>query len=258
MVSILDRLFLVIIDVLRLLSTKIGFQRKTYHVRLYNLINSHFTACFYLNFGFKIIQVHKGPVLAAVKSYSDKNMFYDETNLPNWIKNVAKVISITHNQGHKENDKDKNSQNNHIITIPNENDWQALARLLGYTKSNLNHFMESKNPALQFLCDWIMSSDNTNLTIEFLLNYLEQIKREDACVIINNEREKDTVNSSVFISYQWDSQETVVKIKDTLEKAGFKCFMDIGQIGGGNLLYQKIDQAIRNAQVIIACMFFEI
>jgi hypothetical protein len=30
--------------------------------------------------------------------------------------------------------------------------------------------------------------------------------------------------------------------------------MDVGQIGGGNLLYQKIDQAIRNAQVIIACI----
>lgn len=133
--------------------------------------------------------------------------------------------------------------------------------------------MESKNPALQLLCDWIMSSDNTNLTIELLLNYLEQIKREDACCIINNERgifmflnqssnftivlilckEKDTVNSSVFISYHWDSQLTVIKIKENLEKSGFKCFMDIGQIGGGNLLYQKIDQAIRNSQVIIAC-----
>ena len=49
--------------------------------------------------------------------------------------------------------------------------------------------------------------------------------------------EKEIVNSSVFISYQWDSQEEVVKIKDHLEKAGFNCFMDIGQIGGGNLLY---------------------
>lgn len=65
--------------------------------------------------------------------------------------------------------------------------------------------------------------------------------------------EKDTVNSSVFISYHWDSQLTVIKIKENLEESGFKCFMDIGQIGGGNLLYQKIDQAIRNAQVIIAC-----
>ena len=68
-----------------------------------------------------------------------------------------------------------------------------------------------------------MSSDNTNLTIEFLLNYLEQLKRDDAIKIINNERENETINSSVFISYQWDSQDEVIKIKDCLEKSGFKC-----------------------------------
>lgn len=62
------------------------------------------------------------------------------------------------------------------------------------------------------------------------------------------------MNSSIFISYQWDSQEIVIRIKEHLEKAGFNCFMDIGQIGGGNLLYQKIDQAIRNAKVVIACI----
>lgn len=130
----------------------------------------------------------------------------------------------------------------------------ALARLLGYNKTKLNYFMEAETPALQMICDWIMSSDNTNLTIEFLLNYLEQLKRDDAIKIINNERENETVNSSVFISYQWDSQDEVIKIKECLEKSGFKCFMDIGQIGGGNLLYQKIDQAIRNAKVVIACI----
>lgn len=36
-------------------------------------------------------------------------------------------------------------------------------------------------------------------------------------------KEKETVNSSVFLSYQWDSQEVVLKIKENLEKAGFKC-----------------------------------
>ena len=58
----------------------------------------------------------------------------------------------------------------------------------------------------------------------------------------------------MFISYQWDSQEVVVKIKEHLEKAGFNCFIDLGQMGGGNNLYQKIDQAIRNAKVVIACI----
>jgi hypothetical protein len=58
----------------------------------------------------------------------------------------------------------------------------------------------------------------------------------------------------VFLSYQWDFQEEVLKIKENLEKAGFKCFMDVGQMGGGNLLYQKIDQGIRNSKVVIACI----
>ena len=58
----------------------------------------------------------------------------------------------------------------------------------------------------------------------------------------------------MFISYQWDSQELVIKIKEHLEKAGFNCFIDLGQLGGGNNLYQKIDLAIRNAKVVIACI----
>jgi predicted CopG family antitoxin len=87
--------------------------------------------------------------------------------------------------------------------------------------------MEAQTPALQMICDWIMSSDNTNLTIEFLLNYLEQLKRDDAIKIINNERENETINSSVFISYQWDSQDEVIKIKDCLEKSGFKCMQNL-------------------------------
>jgi hypothetical protein len=189
------------------------------------------------------ILVHKGPVLAAMKNISDKNMFYDENTLPNWIKNVAKLLQTSI----KDTNKDQ-------VQVAKENDWIALGHLLGYSKSKINCFNESKNPALQLICDWIMSSDNTNLTIEYLLNYLEQMERDDVIKIINSEREKETVNSSIFISYQQDSQEDVIKIKSHLEKAGFNCFMDVGQISGGNNLYQKIDQAIRNAKVVVACV----
>jgi hypothetical protein len=130
-------------------------------------------------------KVHKGPVLSATKTYSDKNMFYDEKTLPNWVKNIAKLLQATGNSRDKDKDKEKEGQ---VVTIQNENDWVALARLLGYNKSRINYFSESENPALQLICDWIMSSDNTNLTIEFLINYLEQLKREDVIKIINNER----------------------------------------------------------------------
>ena len=107
-------------------------------------------------------------------------MFYEESSLPNWIKNVAKLLQTY--------GKEKENKETQIVTVQNENDWLALARLLGYSKSKISYFNESDNPALQLICDWIMSSDNTNLTIEFLLNYLEQIKREDVIKIINNER----------------------------------------------------------------------
>lgn len=127
--------------------------------------------------------MHKGPVLAAVKTYSDKNMFYEESSLPSWIKSVAKLL-----QTYGKEKENKNEKEATILTVQNENDWLALARLLGYSKSKINYFSESDNPALQLICDWIMSSDNTNLTIEFLLNFLEQIKREDVIKIINNER----------------------------------------------------------------------
>ena len=35
----------------------------------------------------------------------------------------------------------------------------------------------------------------------------------------------------IMMSYQWDSQDLVVKIKDRLEKAGFSVWMDISNMG---------------------------
>ena len=55
--------------------------------------------------------------------------------------------------------------------------------------------------------------------------------------------------AQVFMSYQWDSQEEVNALRDKLEKAGFTCWMDIGQMGGGDMLYSRIDEAIRKSKV---------
>ena len=38
-------------------------------------------------------------------------------------------------------------------------------------------------------------------------------------------------------------------MRDHLERAGFPCWMDIGQMGGGDALYAKIYEGIRNAKV---------
>ena len=49
-------------------------------------------------------------------------MFYDETSLPNWVKNVAKLLQ----PGSNFIPKDKETKDSQIATIPNENDWRKL------------------------------------------------------------------------------------------------------------------------------------
>lgn len=53
----------------------------------------------------------------------------------------------------------------------------------------------------------------------------------------------------VFISYQWDSQTEVKSMRDKLERVGFSCWMDIGQMGGGDQLNMRIEEGIRNSKV---------
>jgi len=59
----------------------------------------------------------------------------------------------------------------------------------------------------------------------------------------------ETQPAQVFISYQWDSQDEVTVLRDVLEKNGYTCWMDIGQMGGGDYLYNKIYDGIKNAKV---------
>lgn len=36
--------------------------------------------------------------------------------------------------------------------------------------------------------------------------------------------------------------------------AGYECWMDVGQMGGGDKLFAKIDNGIRAAKVVICCV----
>ena len=61
--------------------------------------------------------------------------------------------------------------------------------------------------------------------------------------------ESEVEPAQVFLSYQWDIQDEVRTLRNKLEAAGFTCWMDIGQMGGGDQLYGKIDAAIRGCKV---------
>ena len=58
----------------------------------------------------------------------------------------------------------------------------------------------------------------------------------------------------VFLSYQWAHQPHVKLLKRHLGTAGYSCWMDVGQMGGGDKLYAKIDRGIRAAKVVVCCV----
>ena len=58
----------------------------------------------------------------------------------------------------------------------------------------------------------------------------------------------------MFISYHWDHQEETLLLRSELERAGLRCWMDIGQVGGGDYLYNQIYRGLSGCQVVLACV----
>ncbi|KAH8035548.1 hypothetical protein HPB51_006304 [Rhipicephalus microplus] len=83
---------------------------------------------------------------------------------------------------------------------------------------------------------------------------LQQISRNDVARLIQDEMEPESLAPPVFISYQWDAQEVVLNIRQHLEFSGFPCWMDVGQVGGGDSLYGKIYEGISRAKVVLCCL----
>ena len=44
-------------------------------------------------------------------------------------------------------------------------------------------------------------------------------------------------------------QDTVKKLRAMIQETGHECWMDIGQMGGGDALYAELDAGIRAAKV---------
>ena len=67
----------------------------------------------------------------------------------------------------------------------------------------------------------------------------------------NSEMTKATGNH-VMISYQWDSQEVLVEVKNRFQASGYRVWMDLEQMGGSTL--EAMAKAVENASVVLVCV----
>jgi len=58
----------------------------------------------------------------------------------------------------------------------------------------------------------------------------------------------------VFISYQWNSQDAVIKINNALKQEKLTTWMDIGKMGGGDDFLLEMEKGIRAAKVVVVCL----
>ncbi|XP_046373549.2 uncharacterized protein LOC124147003 [Haliotis rufescens] len=143
-------------------------------------------------------------------------------------------------------------------------DWTHLSSRLGYTNDDIRSWAQMHDPCMAMLNEWYATRKTREATYA-VLTALQEIDRMDAAVIVENamkmteavvkdEEFEYQEPPEVFISYQWGIQNEVKLLKLHLEKAGFMCWMDIGQMGGGDKLFEKIDKGIRAAKIIICCV----
>ena len=62
----------------------------------------------------------------------------------------------------------------------------------------------------------------------------------------------ESTGNHVMISYQWDSQEVLVEVKNRLQASGYKIWMDLEQMGGSTL--ETMAKAVENSSVVLVCV----
>jgi len=65
---------------------------------------------------------------------------------------------------------------------------------------------------------------------------------------------KQGTGVDIFISYSWADKDRVRSLKQILENANYKCWIDDGQLHGGQEMFAKIDDGIDTAKVFLACV----
>ncbi|KAJ3066918.1 hypothetical protein HK102_007532, partial [Quaeritorhiza haematococci] len=62
----------------------------------------------------------------------------------------------------------------------------------------------------------------------------------------------DMSNFDIMLSYQWNSQELVVKIKEEMVKRGLRVWMDVHKMTGN--IYQKMAEGVLKSTVFVPCL----
>ncbi|KAH3853811.1 hypothetical protein DPMN_096346 [Dreissena polymorpha] len=177
-----------------------------------------------------------GETKVKVEAIDNKTM----TNAPKWSRDLTKLMNPTSSA-----------------------DWRLLAQRLQYNNDDIRGWAQQNDPCMAVLSEWYATHKTSEAT-KAILKILEDMNRMDAVVIVENamkgsegvvEDEEFEYASPppIFLSYQWGMQEEVKLLKQHLLMAGFECWMDIGQMGGGDKLFNKIDDGIRAAKVVISC-----
>ncbi|XP_078586517.1 uncharacterized protein LOC144868302 [Branchiostoma floridae x Branchiostoma japonicum] len=142
-------------------------------------------------------------------------------------------------------------------------DWRFLAVRLGYGPEDIRAWATNADPTMAMLNEWYNTHRSSEATYA-VLKSLQEMGRTDAAEIIETAMEEagaavpkpaadePTNPPPIFISYQWDIQDQVKLIKEHLQMAGYESWVDIGQMGGGDQLYAKIDKGMRGAKVVLA------
>ncbi|CAF4471493.1 unnamed protein product, partial [Rotaria sp. Silwood2] len=104
----------------------------------------------------------------------------------------------------------------------------------------------------------IISSQYQNWFLPQIDNliFLQQtaIDGNDKKVALKDNIPLDVTHPQIMISYQWDRQTDIIALYKRLTQLGYRCWLDIFQMGGGDSLFEKIDAGIRNAKCILACV----
>lgn len=163
------------------------------------------------------------------------------TNAPKWSRDIAKILN---EEG--------------------EYDWRFLAIRLGYSGEDVRNWALSPDPTMAILAEWYTTHKSSDATFA-ILTALQDMGRTEAAEIVEKAlkdadqmvpKPADEMSDKpcpVFISYQWDHQPEVKTLKGHLEMAGYRCWMDIGQMGGGDQLFAKINEGMRAAKIVL-CM----